>query len=373
MTTTRTRSRSSLASASGYSLIEMMVAVGITTVVMAATMTGLADVSKGSEMVLNMTAMNKALRSGMDLVERDLLQTGSGLPPGHVILVPSGAGSSPIRLPGPPGTNFTSVAGDPDISAVLPTPGLGPSVNGHVTDVLTVLMADNTFLNVTVSAVAATSVDISPLQNGVALNIATGPDRVSPGQLMMISRQSSTALVQVTSVDYGTRRVTFGNGDSLNLNQSGAASGNLPAINRLAPINSTSGVQLTRIRMITYYLDATIDPKHPRLVRRINNGDPLVFDNTSGTVVAMDIENLTFSYDLNDGNTNPSGVRMTASDIAGTGACFPNACSTNQVRKVDILITARSSNIVNPKARSFHNTLASQISFRGMAFVDEYK
>ena len=64
---------------------------------------------------------------------------------------------------------------------------------------------------------------------------------------------------------------------------------------------------------------------------------------------------------------------MTASDIVGTGACFPNPCSTNQVRKVDILITARSSNVVNPKARSFHNTLASQISFRGMAFVDEYK
>ncbi len=373
MTTTRTATRSPLADPSGYSLIEMMLALGITTVVMAATMTGLSDVSKGSEMVLNMTAMNKALRSGMDLLERDMLQVGSGLPPGHVILVPSGAGSSPIRLPGPPGTNFTSVAGDPDISAVLPSPGLGPTINGHATDILTVLMADNSFLNVTVTAVAATSVDVSATVNGVALDIATGPDRVSPGQLMMISRQSSTALVQVTGVDYGTRRVTFGDGDSLNLNQSGAAGGNLPAINALAPANSTDGVQLTRIRMITYYLDATIDPKHPRLVRRINNGDPMTFDNTSGTAVAMDIEDLTFSYDLNDGNTNPSGVRMTAADVAGTGACTPNPCSTNQIRKVDILITARSSNIVNPQARSFHNTLASQVAFRGMAFVDEYK
>jgi hypothetical protein len=147
----------------------------------------------------------------------------------------------------------------------------------------------------------------------------------------------------------------------------------MAAINALAPVNSPNGVQLTRIRMITYYLDATIDPKHPRLVRRINNGHPTNFDNTSGTAVAMDIENLTFSFDLNDGNTNPSGVRMTAADIGGTGACAPNACSTNQVRKVDVLITARSSNVNNPKARSFHNTLASQVSFRGMAFVDEYK
>ena len=190
---------------------------------------------------------------------------------------------------------------------------------------------------------------------------------------MMISKGSFTALVQVTAVDTGTRRLTFGNGDSLNLNQSGAAAGNLPALNALAPVNSPSGVQLTRIRMITYYLDATIDPKHPRLVRRINNGNAMSFDNTTGTAVAMDIENLTFAYDLNDGNTNPSGVRMTAADIAGTGACAPNPCSTNLIRKVDVLITARSSNVVNPKARSFHNTLASQVAFRGMAFVDEYR
>jgi hypothetical protein len=320
-----------------------------------------------------MTAMNKALRSGMDLLERDMLQVGSGLPPGHVILVPSGAGSTPIRIPGPPGTAFVQAAGDPDISAVLPGPGLGPVVNGKATDVLTVLMADNSFLNVTVTAVALTSVDVSLTVGGQPLNIATGADRVSPGQLMMITKGSNTALVQITAVDTASRRLTFSNGDSLNVNQSGAAAGNMAAINALAPANSPLGVQLTRIRMITYYLDATIDPKHPRLVRRINNGHPTNFDNTSGTAVAMDIENLTFSFDLNDGNTNPSNVRMVPLDLTVAGACAPNPCNTNQIRKVDVLITARSENATNPKARSFHNTLATQVSFRGMAFVDEYK
>ena len=62
-------------------------------------------------------------------------------------------------------------------------------------------------------------------------NIAAGPDRVSPGQLMMITKGSLTTLVQVTAVDTATRRLTFANGDSLNLNQSGAAAGNLPALN----------------------------------------------------------------------------------------------------------------------------------------------
>ena len=37
----------------------------------------------------------------MDLVVRDLLQVGQGLPDGRVIGVPNGAGSAPIIRPGP--------------------------------------------------------------------------------------------------------------------------------------------------------------------------------------------------------------------------------------------------------------------------------
>ena len=55
----------------------------------------------------------------------------------------------------------------------------------------------------------------------------------------------------------------------------------------------TTGVtNITRMRMITYYLDATIDARHPRLGRRINNGHPTTFNNTLGTAVAMDVENM---------------------------------------------------------------------------------
>ena len=36
-----------------------------------------------NEIVLQTSTMNNALRAGMDLIIRDLLQVGSGLPPGH--------------------------------------------------------------------------------------------------------------------------------------------------------------------------------------------------------------------------------------------------------------------------------------------------
>jgi prepilin-type N-terminal cleavage/methylation domain-containing protein len=368
MMTTRRCGAAPLANAAGFSLIEMVVAMGVMTIVMGATMAGLADVTKGSELVLNVTEMNKALRAGMDIVERDMLQVGSGLPPGHVILVPSGAGSTAIRIPGPPGTAFTSVAGDPDIAAVLPSPGRGPRINGVNTDALTVLMADNTFLDVALTAVTASSVTVA-----AGPDLANGPDRVTTGQLMMISKGSSTTLVEVTGVSTATRVLTFANGDSLNLNQSAAAAGNLAAVNATAPANSPANTRISRIRMITYYLDATTDAAHPRLVRRINNGHPTTFDNTLGTAIAMDIENLTFTFDLNDGATNPSQVAMTAADVNGGGACGANPCSQSQIRKVNIAMTARSRNANVATARSFRNTLASQVAFRGMAFVDEYR
>ena len=135
--------------------------------------------------------------------------------------------------------------------------------------------------------------------------------------------------------------------------------------------------------MISYYLDNTTTPGRPRLVRRINNGHETIpgagapaFDNTLGTAVALDIENLRFTYDLTDGATNPGGVRFIAADLTTGGACAPGACFLTQIRKVNVLLTARSENAKNPanaQSRAYRNTLNSQVALRGMALVNEYQ
>ena len=124
------------------------------------------------------------------------------------------------------------------------------------------------------------------------------------------------------------------------------------------------------MRMITYYIDVVADPEHPRLVRRINNGDPGTFDNTLGTAVAIDVVDLQFSYDISNGAGNPGGVEMNEDDLGTTGACNPNACSETQVRKVNVSLQSKS-----PDRRHgfFDNVLASQVSLRAMAFVDRYR
>jgi hypothetical protein len=352
----------------GASLIELLVAMGITGAIMGVTLTGLADVSKSNEIILSLADMNKGLRASMNIIERDMLQVGSGLPPGHVVMIPSGAGATQVKLPGPPGTTLKTDVGDTDIAAVIASPGAGPKINNVDSDVLTVLMADNTFLDVALTAVTGTSVTVA-----AGPDLANGADRVTTGQLMMISKGSTTTLVQVTAVNTASRLLTFSDADSLNLNQSGAAAGNLTALNAAAPANSPANTRISRIRMITYYLDATTDSAHPRLVRRINNGSATTFDNTSGTAIATDVDYLKFTFDLNDGVTNPASVVMTTADVTGGGACGANPCSPTQIRKVNVMLGGRSAHQDLQSSRNLRNMLTSQVAFRGMAFVDEYR
>lgn len=365
---TRRSIRQRLSDASGYSMIEMLVATGVFTGIMAATLGGLSNMTKANEIVLSTASVNAGLRSSMDMVVRDMLQAGSGLPGGHVITIPSGAGSGQVRLPGPPGTNFLTAVGDTTIPAIIPRPGAGPVVNGVATDVVTMLMADNNFLNVGLTAITATTVTVA-----AGPDIANGPDRVVTGQLMMVKKGSTTTLLQVTGVNTGTRVLTFANGDSLNLNQSGASAGTLAALNATAPANTPSATVITRIRMITYYLDATIDAAHPRLVRRINNGHPTTFNNNLGTAVAFDVEALQFTWDINNGTTNPGNVRMTAADLTTAGACSPDPCALTGIRKANISLTARNRNVRSRTSQPVRNALQSEVALRGMAFVDRYR
>jgi type II secretory pathway pseudopilin PulG len=359
--------------AAGFSILELLVATTLLTIVMGGTLTAVGYAKRINDSLLRLTEMNNALRAAMDMMVRDLLQVGSGLPPGHVIGTPSGAGAVAINLPGPVGSAFqTDPAVDAALPAVLPRPGAGPTINGVASDVLTVVMADNAFTDIPLTAITSTTVRVAANNiQGQPVNLALGPDRVDEGQLMMIEKGSNSTLLQVTAVDTGLRQLTFG-GDSLNLNQADAAAGNLTALNAAAPANSPANTRITRVRMITYYLDTTV-PDRPRLVRRINNGHPTTFDNTLGTVVAFDVENLQFSYDLDNAN-NTTNVRFTNADLAGTGACAPDPCSFNQIRKVNIVLMARSPNATFAGGGTvFRNTLTTQVSLRGMAFVDEYK
>ena len=80
------------AEAAGFSLIEVLISMGVLTLVIGGTLTGMANMMTSNEIVLQTSTMNNALRTGMDLIIRDLLQVGSGLPSGTRLRSRTGQG-----------------------------------------------------------------------------------------------------------------------------------------------------------------------------------------------------------------------------------------------------------------------------------------
>jgi hypothetical protein len=251
-------------------------------------------------------------------------------------------------------------------------------VNGVATDVITTLAADSAFDQVRLTALAAdgSSMTVDP---AVSLT-GGGASDIRPGDLIMLSKQSVSALAQVTRVV--GQQVFFDANDSLNLNQTAAAAGTVSVLQATAPADTPPvapatfvTTQASRIRMISYYIDATTDAQRPRLIRRMNNGDPLTFNNNLGTAVAFDMEGLAITYDLVNGTTNPTNANMDGTDVTGGGggACAPAACSRNEIRKVNILLSGRSRVPLRLTRQFLRNRLQTQVSLRSLAFVDRYR
>jgi prepilin-type N-terminal cleavage/methylation domain-containing protein len=367
----------STAGDAGFTLVELLVAMVIVAIVMGATLTALTNAYRATESANGTLGLNNNLRIGMDLIVRDLIQVGQGMPTGRTVQVPNGDGALLIQRPHPQGSACTEwPAGTTVIPAVTAGPACGPVINGAATDMVTTLAVDSLLDGVPVQSynVGAHSATVSlPAEASGGLDISTGgPDDVRVGDLLMLTKGSLSALAYVTAVS-GGQTFTFGAGDPMNLNQFGdALNGTVDDLATTAPIAANSS-SVSRIRMITYYLDNTIDPTTPRLVRHMNWGDPNAAVNMRGRTVAFAIENLQLTYDMVDGATNPSNVRMVAVDLTAAGACAPRPCSPNQIRKVNAFIAARSTARFSATRQFFRNTLSTQVSLRSLALVDRYR
>jgi prepilin-type N-terminal cleavage/methylation domain-containing protein len=348
----------------GFSLPEVLVAMGIMLVVLAGTFTAMTNAMRAEETAKSITTLNGHLRSSMDVLVRDLLQTGQGLQVGRVVGVPNGAGASQILRPGPAASGtcagVSPFPASPTLSAVTVGPDLGPPINGQCTDVVTTLGLDGAFERVTVDAIAA---DAQSITINAGWNITDNPDvdgnNVRVGDLLEIRRGTVAVLAAVTAVAGQT--VTFAPGDPLGLNQFGAGLNN--SMTQVAAAPLAGGTQANRVRMITYFVDTTTDPASPRLMRQINGRPP--------NAVAFEIEAFRISYDLADGTANLVNVRMDPTDLGITGRCAPDACSPNQIRKASVTLAIRSAK-KNAQTGYYHNTLFTQVAMRSLSFVDKY-
>jgi len=345
----------------GFSLIEMMVALTISLIVLTAALQALNNVTRSNEVVIQLAEMQQNLRAGINLIVRDAMQAGQGIPTGGIPL-PSGAVVQPIVRPGPPGFSYTFPLGTTSVSAVLPGAGMGPVMEGQNTDMVTFLYADST-LPLNQTPLTAIAVDGSSMTVDAGTPINDASNGIRPGDLILFSNANGNALQEVTSTLAQGQVVSFDGGDPLNLNQRNAPNGTILCLQNEAgggnpnDCSDNSGgwpvTTATRVWMITFYLDALSNPAQPRLVRRIGAN--------SGRAVSDSIENVQLSFDLIDGVTNPVNVKTPTA---------PN--SPNQIRRINLFLAGRSNGTYSQTAEFFRNSLATQISLRSLALVNRY-
>ena len=357
----------------GFTLLEVLVASVIGLIVLGATLSAFNEAIRANEHVTQMADTNDNLRAGMNLMVRDLIQAGEGIPTGG-IPIPSGVGSTPINRPSPPGNNYTFPLGSPTLPAVSPGAGLGPLIPGQAqsTDIITILYADNTLplnqrpindpappagtppCNGTIDQ-SGTLITIDP-NPACSPNINGGSTALRPGDLILFSNGQGNALKAVSTV--AGRQVNFATSDAFNVNQL-ASAGTLQQLQAPPGSGQYPPTTATRIWMITYYLDGVTDPLHVRIVRQVNFSPP--------QPVGELIENLQITYNFVDGVSNPSNLKAVPVCVP------PNCLSENLIRAVNLFLSARSNVADSQTGQYFRNNLATQVSLRSLAYVDRYR
>jgi type II secretory pathway pseudopilin PulG len=325
---------------------ELLVALVITLIMGGAAFSAAVSSYRTSSGASALTDVNQNLRVAVNVVVRDLLQTGLEIPVGG-ISIPTG-GSFVVERPGPIGADLEFSDDDGDwvaVPSVTPGAGLGPIINGQATDIVTVLRSDvalpwaqTPVVTVATDGQSITFPDTFPIDDDV--------DGIKEGDLIMLTSNSGSTLMEVTEVS--GQLVSFGASAESHLNQHSAPFG---SIMQIRDGGQFIGVVARRILMITYYLDDS--GESPTLMRRVNYGNE--------RKIAVGIENLQLTWDLVDGVTNPSGLDETE---------LPH--TPHQIRKANLTMGGRSFERLS-NGGHLRSNLSTQIALRSLAFVDRYQ
>jgi prepilin-type N-terminal cleavage/methylation domain-containing protein len=381
----------------GFTLIELMIAMSVTLILLYAAVIAFHDASQSNQVVSQGSDMSENLRAGLNMIQLDLQQAGTGIPTGGIsIPFTAPCGTTPrINRPMLNGTSTFPYPGatcESSIPAVEPGNGMGPFITApdattgtaanpnSITDEITMLYADNTIgldgvpINQPASTgppavagcpngklqFAGTTVTATFDINCVNISSTTTANliTINTGDLIMFSNPKGNALLRVTSVS--GQAVTFGPNDLFALNGRTESGGTIQYLQTSSNCGGAAScfpaTLATRIWMITYYLDNTTSPPYTRLIRQVIMNSP--------TPVGETLENLQFTYNYVDGVTNPSNQ-----------ASVPTGNSEANIRSVDVYLGARSSQSVQQANKTIYarSNLMTQVSLRSLAYVNRYQ
>jgi type II secretory pathway pseudopilin PulG len=387
----------------GFSLLEMLVSIAITVTIVGVAVGALLQAQNASQIVGYQANTQENLRAAMHFMVRDLTQAGEGIPQGG-LTVPNTGVTSTIARPGTATTFiYNNNAGVPEgvlaIPPIMPGSSIGqnstsvnPQTNavltGAPTDIVNIIYADNVLVDgagrnpysyPVAQLLGPTCAGvISPTGAFVTMdvNCFTMPGAAQPiqtGNLIMFHNQNGTALEYVTSVAGQT--INFAAGDPAGLNQTGKPYGtvyNLQNFVNGVPSGFPS-TSITRIWMVTYYLDNATNPSKPQLIRQVNYPNYPVGNAAANPPqqVADIIEYLTFSYDIT-GSVDAAGTYPLGAGNAPT-PISPDA--PTQIRAVNVTLGGRSeySYQSNSGHAFLRNNLTTQVCPRSLSFTNLFQ
>lgn len=375
--------------ASGFTLIEVLVAIAVTAIALAAGVLLFRNSIKANTNVTQASDMSDNMRAGLNFIVQDLIQTGTGIPTGGISIpnTPNVSGcNTGARVNRPPavlgltfdGPNAANAGCNVILPPIEPGNGLGPTVtspdgtSGPPSDIITILYADNTLAMDAkpINGPACPGGSISPTGSTIkfdpaCVTIGAAGIPVNPGDLLMIYNANNSNGILQTVTAVGGQTLNFAAGDAFNLNgrTTTEAAGTILSLQNgapAAPDGTYPATSCTRLWMITYYLDTTTDPRHPRLMRAVNFNTP--------QPVAETFENLQFTFNLADGTT-PAPVNQPAVPTVPA----PSGDNENQIRSVNIYLGARTNTTAAASGRYGRTNLATQVALRSMAYFNTYK
>jgi prepilin-type N-terminal cleavage/methylation domain-containing protein len=371
--------------ARGFSLLEMVIAMSLGTVVLGA---AVQIYSQGVAATLTTTQraeLQQDFRAASNILTRDLSLAGAGLVPGAAIALPSTV--TPVYGCDQSGAchlNGTSVKYPVQgttayLYGLMPGYQKGPTLYATQgpTDVTTVVYTDNNFYldcytaamtsttTVTFTLPGSTSVNCtSPTGNTGAQAVNNSAVGLTAGDLILFTLGSTNVVAEVTTAPTGTGLTTFASTDVLKMNQAAGVANTL-ASKYVAPSNSVTGFA-SRIWVITYYIDNSFTP--PRLMQQVSGHTPVP--------VAENVVYLQFTYDLfNSANNTPalSQCNPGAADACDTASA---GLLPNQVTKINIVNMAMDSTV---KASQFGQgngyqrlDLQTSVGARNLTYTNNY-
>ncbi len=373
----------------GFTLVEMMVATAILIATVGAAVLALVQAQRATQGIALLASTQQNLRAGMHFLVRDLTQAGAGIPQGGITIPNNSSSLSNLNRPGTiPQIIF------PNTYSVLPpiVPGntlgqLATSVNpttlavltGHNTDIINIMYADNTLTDINGNSLNSYPIvqasPSTPVCAGVitssSVTLASGcftmpgtPQTVpvAVGNLMMFTGSTGNALGYVTAV--AGQVISFGTGDPANLNGTGAANGTLAKL-----VTAGGPITMTRVWMISYYIDTVTNSSRPQLIRQVNwPGYPSSGPANPPSVLADVIEDLQLTYDIS-GSTAAAGSYPNGAGNAPTPV-LPDTAA--QIRAINIYLAARSETPYAATQQFFRNNLVTQVCVRSLAFVPPF-